>query len=117
MYSGRENGAAGLSARTDVIHKSLSGVANGRALKRTALTTENTAMFASTVRVSVETTANAKPGWRRNWRMDAWRFISLLTKELHRTLGSLVEFRHNSAQIRHRACSRLRSFLMSGHSE
>src|SRR5215471_10940537 len=117
MYSGRENGAAGLSVRTDIIHKSLSGVANGRALKSTALTTENTAMLAPTVRASVETTANAKPGWRRNCRIDAWRVISLLSKELHRILGSRVEFRHNSAQIRHRARSRLRSFLMRRHSE
>src|SRR5262244_1694751 len=100
MYSGRENGAAGLSARTDVIHKSLSGVANGRALKSTALTTENTATLAPTVRHSVETTANAKPGRRRNWRMDAWRIISCLSKELHRIPGNLVKFRHNSAQIR-----------------
>src|SRR5215471_20538662 len=103
MYSGRENGAAGLSVRTDIIHKSLSGVANGRALKSTALTTENTAMLAPTVRVSVETTANAKPGWQRNWRMDAWRIISPLPRScIVSYLGNLVEFRHNSAQMRHR---------------
>ena len=70
-------------------------MANGRDLKSTALTTENTAMLAPTVRVSVETTANAKPGWRRNWRMDAWRIIFPLSEELHRIPGDLS----NSATI------------------
>src|SRR6516225_9387602 len=68
MNSGRENGAIGLSGRTDVIHTSRSGAWNGSARNKTALTTEKTAMFAPMARANVDTTANAKPGWRRNWR-------------------------------------------------
>src|SRR5215469_10471333 len=68
MNSGSENGAIGLSGRTDVTHTSRSGAWNGSARNKTALTTEKTAMFAPIASASVETTANANPGWRRNCR-------------------------------------------------
>src|SRR5712692_8910105 len=73
MNSGRENGAAGLSVRTDVIHTSRSGAVKGSARNSTALTTENTAMFAPIASASVDMTANAKPGRRRNWRIATER--------------------------------------------
>jgi hypothetical protein len=62
--SGNENGALGLSGRTDAIHTSRSGDEKGNARTSTVFTTENTAVVAPTVSASVHTTVNAKPGRR-----------------------------------------------------
>ena len=64
MNSGSENGALGLSGRTDAIHTSRSGDANGSARTSTVLTTANTAVVAPIVSASVETTVNANAGCR-----------------------------------------------------
>src|SRR5262245_20419256 len=77
MNSGRVNGAAGLSARTDVIHTSRSGSVKGNARNNTALTTENTAMLTPIASTSVETTASTNPGWRRNWRIARERSFNI----------------------------------------
>ncbi len=68
MNSGNENGALGLSGRTDAIHTSRSGEEKGSARTSTVFTTENTAVVAPTVTASVHTTVNAKPRWRTYWR-------------------------------------------------
>src|SRR6267378_6739593 len=68
MNSGNENGALGLSGRTDAIHTSRSGAANGSARMSTVLTTENTAVVAPIVTPSVHTTVSANPNCRTHWR-------------------------------------------------
>ena len=64
MNSGSVNGAFGLSDRTEATQTNRSGDANGKARTSTVLTTENTAVVAPIVSASVQTTVNAKPGWR-----------------------------------------------------
>jgi hypothetical protein len=59
MNSGSVNGASGLSVRTDAIHTSRSGDANGNARTSTALTTKNTPTVAPTLIASVQTTVKA----------------------------------------------------------
>ena len=65
MNSGSENGALGLSGRTDAIHTSRSGDAKGNARTSTVLTTANTALVAPIVSAS-----GTDDGQREAWPAD-----------------------------------------------